>query len=970
MYLSNNQMIAHTVEQSLRETDDTKVVLSNMQVVYSFMYNHYMLLTIALGAIASYLVVLIEGAPHLIITTIWSLIGLVLVGCLFFYGQQLRRTPNDKINIKKIHTYMMVSSFLTALFVGAGSFITLEYHGLPVTQLNYAHTGYYFFLSIINIVAIACLGSRLLYFMIFLIVSNISLALFILSDIQVLFQTPYIYVYILGFLGFLVIATREEKRARDRTHMLHIDHIQALHESEVQKELTDISKIQLQNEIHQRKLVEANLQNSRKELEEKITERTQYIETINSNLIRSKRNLEMAHEAAGMASWDWDVEKRELTGKNFDNLLGYSPKKLKATADDPSIALHPEDIDTFRTHIKNIQHGKQEKLDIECRMKSAYDEWLWIAIKGIAISQDTETKRIKRVVGVCRDITIERNISESLSLSNTVFEQSAEAIFVLNADLNYVSVNPRFEQVMGYSHDEIKGRHLFIDNASKFQQGNYRTILETLKESGQYIGEISEKNKAGKRLFLHLSINAVYNDDNEVSNYIGIFSDLTQQTKDRQQLSYLANYDPLTDLPNRTFFNQQLHTLLTEKSDKFAVIRLNIDRFRILNNSLGSKNADLLLKHISERLSHLDYTVRALARIGGDDFAVLLSHLSLHSLKEYVDTILSSFKQPFVIEGQEVSASLSIGVSLYPQHGHQVDKLMNRAEQALKRAKLNGGNDYFIFSQGLHVSSLDQLQLENELRRAIAHGELVVFYQPKVDLKTNSLVGFEALVRWHHETKGLLLPSDFIHLAAETGLINDLTVEVLSQTCQQIRKWRDAGFDDVKVAVNIEAKQLKRGNFLSMLDTVLAQSNIDGKNLEVEITESSLMDMPEKIKPLLTSIKSRDIAISLDDFGTGYSSLAYLSEYPIDVLKIDRSFISNVSTSKQSAAIVRAIIAMGHSLGMTLVAEGVETADQRDFLNAEGCQIVQGYLYGKALPVMEATNVLKTYPSLPPKPAE
>lgn len=960
MFLSEKKLIAKVIEQSLTATGDNAVALKNTQTAYSFLYNNYLLLTFAIMAVVSYFVVFSQQSEHLFLTTVWSLGTLITIGILFFYQQLIVPPALERpISIKRMHRFLILSSTLLGGFMAFGLWTTLHNHGLPTDHFNYAQLGYLFFVIVTNMIAVPCLCYRFQYITPFLGLTFITFFALCYMHWQTVLDNPFTYLYALSYVPIVMAIFWQERKTRSHSSRLYIKNTQLLRAAETQKELSELSKIQLENEIHQREQAETKLHEHNQKLEDTIAERTQYISKINANLIRSKNSLEMAYLAAGMASWDWDIENKRLTGKNFDVLLGYPPERIHELSHNVYPILHPEDTIIFEKNMRNVVSNQQQTLDMKIRAKNVHDEWLWVEFKGTSVSQDADTKRIKRMVGVCRDITLEKNIADSLALSNSVFEQSVEAIFILDNQFKYISVNPSFERVTGFSHDEMAGRSIFSNQREKLGQHGYDELINTLKTTGKFSGEITELNKSGERMFLNVSVNAVYNDNNDVVNYIGIFSDITQQTQDRQKLSYLANYDPLTDLPNRTFFKQQLHTLLTEKADKFAVVRVNIDRFRILNNSLGSKNADLLLKLVSERLSQLDYSVRALARIAGDDFAVLLSHLSLHSLKDYIDSILDSFKKPFYINNQEIGVSLSVGVSLYPQHGHQVDTLMNRSEQALKRAKLNGGNDYFIYNQGLQVSSLDNLQLENELRRAIAHGELVLFYQPKVDLQSGKLLGFEALVRWHHEKKGLMLPGEFIGLAAETGLINDLTVEVLSQTCQQLRRWHDYGLKDVTVAVNIEARQLKRGNFLSMLDNVMEASQVDGSKLEIEITESSLMDMPEKIKPILASIKSRDISISLDDFGTGYSSLSYLSQYPIDVLKIDRSFIRDISTNEQSAAIARAIIAMGHSLGMTLVAEGVENAKQRDFLHSEGCQVGQGYFYGKPMPVTEATKILQ-----------
>ena len=390
-----------------------------------------------------------------------------------------------------------------------------------------------------------------------------------------------------------------------------------------------------------------------------------------------------------------------------------------------------------------------------------------------------------------------------------------------------------------------------------------------------------------------------------------------------------------------------------------AIVRLNIDRFRPLNEYLSNNGGDELLRQVAQRLRLTNSEALFLAHLNGDDFAIVyeLSHIR-PSIQEHCDRISKAFTMPFNIFGQDHVITLSMGISMYPEHGRQLDYLNNCAEEALGQAKHLGGNTVQYYTIKHHDILEQGSYLERDLRKAILNNELEVYYQPKINFANQSIYGFEALVRWNHPEKGVLAPGLFIPIAEQTTLISDIGRIVIQQTAKQIRRWNDMGLKDICVSVNIVAQQLQRGKLLEDLDTALLSNNIKGETLELEITESSLVENSESVKNLLKSIKARHIKISLDDFGTGYSSLSYLADFPIDILKIDRSFVSNIGDKKQEA-IVSAMIAMGKAMGLTIVAEGIENTEQFNYLNDLGCDIAQGYLFAKPLQEMEATSYLR-----------
>jgi diguanylate cyclase (GGDEF)-like protein/PAS domain S-box-containing protein len=523
---------------------------------------------------------------------------------------------------------------------------------------------------------------------------------------------------------------------------------------------------------------------------------------------------------------------------------------------------------------------------------------------------------------------------------------------------------------MGLSRDYFIGSHVFSyqHHGEKIQK-QHAEILKSLMQCGEFEGEIVERDVKGEDLPLWIHINCIKNENERITHYIGILSDLTQRKNDEKRLSYLSNYDALTDLPNRNLFKTQLHQLMIgshEKKDKFALIRLNIDRFRFLNDSLLNDGGDILLQQVAKRLRTLNTESLMVARLGGDDFAIIYESTRFrHSdVKSQCKKIMHAFEQPFTVQDQELIVTLSIGIAMFPEHGRQVDSLSNHSEKALQQAKRLGGNTARFYTKDEHIPASNRVNLENALRKALINDEFVVYYQPKISIATGEITGFEALVRWQHPEHGLVPPVQFIPLAEETSLISNIGEVVLNKTCQQIKIWQGLGFKNIKISVNVVAQQIQRGNLIDEIDNILELYQINASSLELEITESSLMDDSETASQVLQQLKDRKITIALDDFGTGYSSLSYLGQYPIDVLKIDRSFISKIGTHSHQEAIVRAILAMGHSLNMQVVAEGVETIAHADFLILEGCDVLQGYLISKPLSSVDATALLQNSPSL------
>ncbi|HEO1787935.1 TPA: EAL domain-containing protein, partial [Acinetobacter baumannii] len=668
------------------------------------------------------------------------------------------------------------------------------------------------------------------------------------------------------------------------------------------------------------------------------------------------------HETAGIRPWDWDIEKQKLEITFFDQQkqTQNTPLHLKSILE----RIHPNDRKLFDERLKEHLEGKSDHFNITFRILRRNGSWRWIHDVGRVISRDPKTNKALRMVGMTRDIHQEKKDQEHLRLSAIVLEQAAEGIFILDEKLNYIEVNPYYEKLTGFSKSELLSQQLFnITINQKLQQQQFHdSITQQLLKTGEYMGQFDEKFTSGKSVYLWLHINAVKDEYNQIINYIGFARDLTDQKRQEQHLSYLKNYDSLTHLPNRFYYYNQLHQYLVNPSYSFknlALIRINIDRFRAFNEFLNNDSGDELLKQFAQRLRLTNINAILVAYLNGDDFAIIYEISPIHpNIEQYCQNILQALNAPFYIDEQEYFITASIGVACFPEHGRQIDHLNNHAEQALSEAKRLGGNTISYYCNKT-TNPYKTADLEQELRKAIQNDEFVVYYQPKINLNDKSIKGFEALIRWQHPEKGLVMPNMFIPFAERSSLISDIGKVVLDKVGKQLQEWKKAGYADVRVSVNIVAQQIHRGLLLSDLDEVLDTYHLDGSNLELEITESALLDNTDNVKKLLHSIKERNISIALDDFGTGYSSLAYLTEYPIDVLKIDRAFVSKIGDQKQEA-IVNAMIAMGKSMGLKLVAEGVETEEQVIYLQKQQCDFLQGFFFSRPLHPNQILQYLQT----------
>lgn len=541
-----------------------------------------------------------------------------------------------------------------------------------------------------------------------------------------------------------------------------------------------------------------------------------------------------------------------------------------------------------------------------------------------------------------------------LLLAANVFARTADGIVVTDTASNILSVNPAFSEITGYEAAEAIGRKPKLWRSEHHTADFYREMWSVLLETGRWRGEIWNRRKNGEAFLTWLSITAVPGPDGQAARYVSVFNDITELRRKDDRIQHLAFHDSLTGLANRALFLDRLEQgigLAHREGGRLAVMFIDLDRFKQINDSLGHDIGDELLKHSATRLAACLRETDTVARIGGDEFVVMLRNGGgSGDLATLAEKIIAALGRPLRLGERDIQIGASVGIACYPFDGDDVVALMKHADAAMYAAKSAGRGTYRFFQPALTEKAVQRLTLEMELRTAIERNELELHYQPKVRLGDDRPCGLEALVRWRHPSHGLVPPGEFIPVAEESGIIDRLGDWVLAEACRQIAAWQAAGAAVLPVAVNISARQLQTGNLEDRLGELCASHGIEPRLLEMELTESSVMANPEYAAGLCRRLRERGVRIAMDDFGTGYSSLAYLLRLPIDTLKIDRSFVMNVDRGGSEAQIVRTILALAASLSLEIVAEGIETREQAAFLRACGCPLGQGYFYSRPLP--------------------
>jgi len=575
-------------------------------------------------------------------------------------------------------------------------------------------------------------------------------------------------------------------------------------------------------------------------------------------------------------------------------------------------------------------------------------------------------------VVMVQDISERKRLEDDLRLSATVFEHAAEGVMIVDASTEIVAVNRTFTEITGYGPDEVRGRNPRFLQSGKTSPDTYRQMWQSVAEKGFWRGELWNRRKDGTLFAELLTISAVRDDDDNLTHYVGLISDITTIKRSQESLDYQAHHDPLTDLPNRLLFEDRLgHALQRVRRDdrQLAVLFVDLDRFKIINDTLGHPVGDDVLCAVGKRLQASLRECDTVARLGGDEFILLLESVDNEDDAAVVaGKLLDDFRAPVYAAGQEFVVSASIGISLFPRDGVDVATLVRNADAAMYRAKEQGRNSFEFYHAELTSTARKRFRLESELRRALERKELALHYQPQRALADGRMAGAEVLLRWRHPQRGPVSPAEFIPLAEESGLIVEIGQWVLETATAQLAQWIRAGLEPPPLAVNISEVQMRRGNLLAVVADIIDRHALPPGHLELEITEGFIMHQSDERVAQLAGLREMGVSLAIDDFGTGYSSLSYLKRFPIDKLKIDQSFVRGLPADSDDAAICRAIIAMGRSLGLRTVAEGVESPAQQEFLHQAGCEFMQGYLYAEPMPAEEFERRLLR-PAGPPAPS-
>lgn len=551
------------------------------------------------------------------------------------------------------------------------------------------------------------------------------------------------------------------------------------------------------------------------------------------------------------------------------------------------------------------------------------------------------------------DLTEQKRAQDQLHLAATVFQSASEAMMVTDKNNIIEMVNPAFTDITGYTEEDVIGKTPHTLSSGRHDKSYYHQMFKQLQVTGTWQGEIWNRRKNGEIYPEWLSITTIYDDDGDMLKRVSLFTDITSRKKSEERIHYQANYDSLTDLPNRNLFRDRLTqsiNLSKRNKQKIALFFLDIDNFKHINDTLGHIIGDELLRHVADRLRSLFRNSDTIARLSGDEFIIIVNEANNSSdIEQLLDRVLECLSLPYVLDGNTTYTSVSIGATFYPDDGTTVDSLLQNADAAMFKAKDLGRNTYCFFTPEMNSRAQERHEMEVALHEAMNKGHFVLHYQPIVDPVTQTVKTTESLVRWNDPVRGLVPPGTFIPVAEDTGLIIPMGEWILKQACQDAAYWNLEKGLDIGVSVNLSSRQFKRSDIVTLVKETLAETGLPKEKLTLEITESLLVDDDADILKVLRNIRDLGVQLSIDDFGTGYSSLSYLKRFPISTLKVDRSFINDVLSDPEDAALTEAILSMAHSLGLKTIAEGVETQGQNDFLLERHCNLIQGFFYSKPI---------------------
>ncbi|MES9835868.1 MAG: EAL domain-containing protein [Candidatus Thiodiazotropha sp.] len=673
------------------------------------------------------------------------------------------------------------------------------------------------------------------------------------------------------------------------------------------------------------------------------------------NLRKLGRVLEQSPTSVMITNTKGDIEYvnprfEKVSGYSAEEVLGENPRILKSG---------DKTREEYKAMWDALLAGREWRGIFHNKRKDGSIYWESASISPLR----DERGQITHFIAVKEDVTTQKRAEDQLRMNATVFDTTSEGIMVTDADNIIKTVNPAFTRITGYSAEEVVGQSPSILSSGRHEEEFYEELWNSVLHKRYWSGEIWNRRKDGSVFPEWLSIAAIPDDDGIAKEYVAVFSDISKHKENEEQIRYQANYDALTGLPNRSLLSDRLEQAIgsaIREKWMLAILFIDLDQFKMVNDTFGHVMGDELLQLVAERIGDCVRESDTVARFGGDEFVILLQDVTeMDAVANIATKVIDSITKVFTLYERDIYIGASVGITIFPDDAMNADSLLRNADMAMYQAKERGRNNYQFFTASMQQQTLERQQLELDLRLAMQRGELEIYYQPVVNAEFERVISVEALLRWNHPHRGMIYPSVFIPLAEDSGLIGPIGEWVIKGACQQLGRWQQAGHSELKMAVNLSSRQRELGLEADYLMQVLQETSIRPEMLTLEITESLLMRDTDEALKWLSSFKSLGINLSVDDFGTGYSSLSYLKRFPMDILKIDRSFINDLPHDIDDASLVRTIVAMAKSLNLRLIAEGVETREQAEFLLQIGCSNLQGYYYAKPMSAKAMTTWLQ-----------
>ncbi len=681
-----------------------------------------------------------------------------------------------------------------------------------------------------------------------------------------------------------------------------------------------------------------------------------------------EERLKIALWASGEHFWDNDLTTNAAHVLSVDD-PGDKPGTTIRSLHFANLELevHPDDLPTVRQNMQAHIEGRTPMFVSEHRARNRDGKWVWLRARGRAVARDKQG-RVTRIAGTARDISDRRDADRERRIASEVLRSMNEAVSVLDEHFVFVAVNPAFSKTTGYSEEEAIGQSASLLDSPQHDEEFYRDLRAQVTRDGHWAGEIWQRRKNGEDFLCSLESIKVEGAIDQRNLYVAVLSDITHAKRTEHELRLLANYDTLTNLPNRSLLSERLSQAIVNarrEDSRIAVLFLDLDRFKDVNDSLGHATGDRILRASAARLREVAPPGATVARLSGDEFTVVLEHLQdPEEGDRLAERIIQAFDAPLGIEDRrEIIISPSIGISLYPDHAQVPTDLLKHADTAMYQAKAAGRRTYQRYTEQMEWELRQRATLSGALRKVLENGELRLVYQPRLSLRTGAITGVEALLRWEHPYLGVIPPNHFIPLAEESGMILPIGEWVMREACTMLRRWRQHGLGNLNMSVNVSALQLLRGDLPQQVAKILADTGVPGERLELELTETVVMTKAAQAAATMQALRDLGVRLAIDDFGTGYSSLAYLKRLPITTLKIDKAFIDDIAQDKDDKAITSSIIAMARTLGLYVVAEGVEHQAQARLLLEQHCDEIQGYWVARPLDPYRCLAFLRNWQS-------